>query len=221
VNNLKNFKEIIEKKETRKIFLQMILIFMFTIIFDFLIMSLIQGKVRFWFPQWIDPNWQTNPSIDYSQSYLVGIVFIIPLFVILDLEFFYRKQVWKRILLYLIMCLIISLVLLWKVGLMIRFDKTREDIAWLLFAIFCWILIILSNYIKNNEQISEFRSFWLIWPLIIGITLLFLALVDYTLISSSIGITNDLLIEMVALIPISLILISFSLWKIWSGRIKT
>ena len=213
-------KKMIEQKGTRKIFLQMILIFIFTLIFDFLIVSLIQGKFRFWFPQWIDPNWQINPSIDYSQSYFVGIVFIIPLFIIVDLEFFYGKQVWKRIVLYFIMCIILSLVLVWKVNLMIRFDKIREDLAWFLFAIFCWILVIINNLIKKNKRISEFRSFWMIWLLIIGLLLLSLAIVDFLLIFTYIGFTDDLLIEMIALVPISLILIAFSLWNIWLEKKK-
>lgn len=199
---------------TRKIFLQMILILIFTLIFDLLIVSLIQGKWRFWFPQWIDPNWQLNPYVDYSQSYFVGIIFIIPLFIIFDLEFFYGKKVWKRICLYILMAIILSFVLLWKVGLMIRFDKTREDIAWLLFALFCWVFIILSNMINKKDQLSEFKSFWMIWLFIIGLVLLLLAIVDFILFATSIGFTIDLLIEMIALIPISLFLIIFSSWKI-------
>ncbi|MFX1556428.1 MAG: hypothetical protein ACFFC9_04170, partial [Promethearchaeota archaeon] len=86
---MKIFKKVIEQKLTRKIFLQLILILIFTLLFDLLIVSIIQGKWRFWFPQWIDPNWELNPYVDYSQSYFVGIIFIIPLFIIFDLEFFY------------------------------------------------------------------------------------------------------------------------------------
>lgn len=212
------FKKAKEQKLTRKIFLQMILILIFTLIFDLLIVSLIQGKWRFWFPQWIDTNWQLNPNVDYSQSYFVGIVFIIPLFIIFDLEFFYGKKIWKRIILYGLMCILLSLILLWKGTLMIRFDKTREDIAWLLFAALSWVFLILSNIINKKDQIVEIKSFWMIWILIIGIILLTLAIVDFILITSSVGFTVDLMIEMIALVPASLLLIVFSSWKIWKTK---
>lgn len=211
---MKIFTKVIEQKLTRKIFLQLILILIFTLLFDLLIVSIIQGKWRFWFPQWIDPNWELNPYVDYSQSYFVGIIFIIPLFIIFDLEFFYRKKVWKRVSLYVLMAIILILVLLWKVGLMIRFDKTREDIAWLLFALFCSIFLILSNIINKKNKLSEFKIFWMIWLFIIGIVLLSLAIVDFILFTASIGFTVDLMIEMIALVPISLFLIIFSSWKI-------
>ncbi|MFX1480682.1 MAG: hypothetical protein ACFFCI_21545 [Promethearchaeota archaeon] len=212
------FKKAKEQKLTRKIFLQMILILIFTLIFDLLIVSLIQGKWRFWFPQWIDPDWQLNPYVDYSQSYFVGIVFIIPLFIIFDLEFFYGKKIWKRIILYGLMCILLSLILLWKGTLMIRFDKTREDIAWLLFAALSWVFLISSNIINKKNQIVEIKSFWMFWILIIGIILLILAIVDFILITSSVGLTVDLMIEMIALVPASLLLIVFSSWKIWKTK---
>ena len=183
-----------------------------------LIVSLIQGKWRFWFPQWIDPNWELNPYVDYSQSYFVGIVFIIPLFIIFDLEFFYGKNLWKRVCLYGLMCILLSLVLLWKGTLMIRFDKVREDIAWLLFAALSWVFVILSNIIHKKDQIAGFKSFWMIWLLIIGIVLLTLAIVDLILITTSVGFTVDLMIEMIALIPVSLLLMLFSSWKIWKTK---
>jgi len=196
----------------------MILILIFALIFDLLIVSLIQGKWRFWFPQWIDPNWELNPYVDYSQSYFVGIVFIIPLFIIFDLEFFYGKKPWKRLSLYVFMCILLSLVLVWKGTLMIRFDKTREDIAWLLFAALSWVFVILSNFINKKDQIVELKSFWMIWLLIIGIVLLTLAIVDLILITTSVGFTVDLMIEMIALVPVSLLLIVFSSWKIWKTK---
>ena len=57
---------------------RMLLCFFAVASIDVLVVSFFSGKLRCWFPAWIDPRWQSDPDspVVYSQSYIAGILFI-------------------------------------------------------------------------------------------------------------------------------------------------
>src|SRR5215831_283907 len=68
---------------------RMLLTFFAVVAIDLLVISLFTGKVRFWFPLWLDPRWEDGPEsyVTYSQSYFAGIC-LIPMFLrTIDREF--------------------------------------------------------------------------------------------------------------------------------------
>jgi len=54
--------------------------FFSVVVIDVMVISLMTHRLRFWFPQWLDPQWATrrDPWVVYSQSYFAGI-FMIPI----------------------------------------------------------------------------------------------------------------------------------------------
>ena len=54
---------------------RLLMSFALVVIGDLTVGSAISGKLRLWFPQWIDPLWEQRPEawVVYSQSYLAGV----------------------------------------------------------------------------------------------------------------------------------------------------
>ena len=51
---------------------RMLIVFFAVLALDLLVLSLFTGKLRLWFPVWVDPAWETNAQswVIYSQSYI-------------------------------------------------------------------------------------------------------------------------------------------------------
>ncbi len=58
--------------------IRLLVAFFAVALIDVVVGSLITHKLRFWFPLWLDPNWNTDPNswVTYSQSYAAGILFM-------------------------------------------------------------------------------------------------------------------------------------------------
>ena len=97
---------------------------------DLTIGSWMTGKLRVWFPVWIDPAWEAAGSkIVYSQSYIAGIALILPFLRAIE-----RELVWlgsaQRALYWAVGGATFCFIIWWKGGLMREFGKEREAALW-------------------------------------------------------------------------------------------
>jgi len=63
--------------------------FFSVVVIDVMVISLMTHRLRFWFPQWLDPQWATrrDPWVVYSQSYFTSIFMIPILYRLVDHHF--------------------------------------------------------------------------------------------------------------------------------------
>src|ERR1051326_6989381 len=73
---------------------RLLMTFLIVVAVDVAIVSLLTHRLRFWFPPWLDPEWDTaaEPLVVYSQSFFAGI-FLLPL-LWLDPEWDTRAEPW-------------------------------------------------------------------------------------------------------------------------------
>ena len=99
---------------------------------DLVVVSLLTGRLRVWFPVWLDPQWDSRPDpwVVYSQSYIAGIALIPVLLRLLDRELLRGRGAASRVTFYIAGLSVFGLVAWWKGDLMARYGKEREALAW-------------------------------------------------------------------------------------------
>lgn len=109
---------------------------------DLVVLSLIQGELRFWFPMWIDAEW-TRPAsgVVYSQSYLAGVACIPILARAVDRAFLEERGHRARWTFWMVCLGALAFIAWWKGGLMIEHGKEREALAWVALTAILWALL--------------------------------------------------------------------------------
>lgn len=112
----------------------MLLVFLCVAAVDLTVVALVMGKVRFWWPTWLDPNWATDPNtrVVYSQSYFAGILFVPYVVYLVQRDLLAQWSVARRVGLWLGGAGVLALLLWWKGSLTLQFGKQRELAAWAL-----------------------------------------------------------------------------------------
>lgn len=112
----------------------MLLVFLSVAAVDLTVVALVMGKIRFWWPTWLDPNWATDPNtrVVYSQSYFAGILFVPYLVYLVQRDFLGHWSPARRAGLWLGGAAVLAFLLWWKGSLTLQFGKERELAAWAL-----------------------------------------------------------------------------------------
>jgi short-subunit dehydrogenase len=126
---------------------RMLVTFFAVAFIDLVVCSLLTHKLRFWFPAWLDVRWDTRPNawVTYSQSYAAGIVFIPLLATEVVREFVPKSAVAMRNAFAGGTICIFAFILWWKGGLMLRYHKEGEAIAWVALTTVTWGLLRLGE----------------------------------------------------------------------------
>src|SRR5262245_62509105 len=104
---------------------------------DLVVCSLLTHKLRFWFPAWIDAQWDSRPDawVTYSQSYLAGIVFIPVLAAEAVREFVPKVAVAARNVIIGGTVTVFAFIAWWKGTLMLHYHKEQEAVAWVVLTV--------------------------------------------------------------------------------------
>jgi len=186
---------------------------------DVVVCSLLTHKLRFWFPAWIDAHWDTRPNswVTYSQSYAAGIFFIPLMATALVREFVPKAAVAMRNTFAGGTLLVFAFILWWKGGLMVRYHKEWEAVAWAVLTAVTWGLLrageelpALMAGVKPRQLASGVARG-------IAVFFLLLAVVDPLLCVGVQGLpwSKGLFIEVVFFVPAGL-----ALWAI-ASRLKS
>ncbi|MCP4763443.1 MAG: hypothetical protein GY870_16845 [archaeon] len=220
-------QDINSKENARVLLLKIIFTLVFATIIDFIFLSIMTGTPRFWFPQWIDPNWDGSidpniaPLVHYSQSYFVGIIFLPVFFYLIYLEFLSDKKDKKIRYIYLgFASFVMLMVALWKGGIMIEQGFITDDLGWIILGLTLFIYSYVSDSIqKKREKLGTSQVFWYKAFLGIGTMVLLMGAIDALLCALNGWLwLNNLILELVMLWPIGGILTFFSLTKIKNSK---
>ncbi len=112
---------------------RMLVTFGAVIVIDFVVLSIFTGQLRFWFPVWLDPEWESRsaPWVTYSQSYFSGVFFIPLLAWVVDRDLVGARGGGIRGVYWGVLGAAFAFVAWWKGGLMVEYGKHREAVAWL------------------------------------------------------------------------------------------
>ena len=154
--------------------LRMLLVFFVVAAVDLVVVSLLTGKLRLWFPVWVDPDWATDPSspVVYSQSYFAGIFFIPVLARIVDRDFLAGRSAALRALFFVVSLTLLAFVAWWKGGLMVEHGKHVEALAWLALSALLFGLVVLAEALPaRGARLGRRR---LLRGLTLGVSVFFL-----------------------------------------------
>jgi short-subunit dehydrogenase len=147
---------------------------------DLVVCSLLTHKLRFWFPAWIDAHWDSRPNsyVTYSQSYLAGIIFIPVLAAALVREFIPRAATVKRTVIGAGTVAVFAFIAWWKGGLMLKYHRQWEALAWVALTAITWGLIRLGEELPSClKHVSPGRlAIWLMRG--VSILILIMAVAD-------------------------------------------
>lgn len=126
---------------------RMLLAFLAVAFIDMVVCSLLTQKMRFWFPAWLDAQWDTKGDswVVYSQSYFAGILFIPLLAIEVVRAFAPRAASMARTTTIALAVLALGFIAWWKGGLMLQHHKGQEAIAWVLLTGAIWLVVRLSE----------------------------------------------------------------------------
>lgn len=184
---------------------RLLLVFLSVALVDLAVISLFTGKLRIWFPQWINPGWATDPDsvVVYSQSYFAGILLIPVLLFALHREFLKKTSAFIRGAFWTGGLAIFGFILWWKGGLMFEHDKQTEALAFGLLSLLLYALALAAEHAPRWIQNTDSRT--LLRRLLTGLAAFFLimAIMDPVV---QVGIQKlpwsfGLIIEMVFFIP--------------------
>lgn len=184
-------------------------VFFFVALTDLLVVSLFTGKLRIWFPQWVDPNWAHNPDawVVYSQSYFAGILLIPVLLSALDRAFVRNLSGSLRLVFWFGGLGAFGFILWWKGGLMRAHDKELEALAFALLTALLYGMVLGAH--RLPEWSARISSQALLRGLLVGLTVFFLvmAVLDPVLqvAVQKLPWSPGLIIEMVFFIPAGLL----------------
>jgi uncharacterized protein len=132
---------------------------------DLVVCSLLTHKLRFWFPAWIDAHWDSRPDswVTYSQSYMAGILFIPVLAAAIVREFIPRAAAGTRNAIVAGTLAVFAFIAWWKGGLMLKYHREWEAVAWVVLTAVTWGLIRLGEELPARlEHVSPRRlATWL------------------------------------------------------------
>jgi hypothetical protein len=178
---------------------------------DLIFGSVLTGKVRLWFPQWLDPQWATNPDahVVYSQSYLSG-VFLTPVLAwIIDRDFLAPRGGPIRIGFWAVCLPALLVIIIWKGELMLAHDKQTEAIAFAVLTVFIYAFIVVTQALPVWLAKTSARD--LLRRLLLGLAAFFLVMsvLDPVLQVGVQGMewSRGLIVEMVFFIPAGLTLL--------------
>ena len=131
---------------------RMLLTFFGVVIVDLVVLSLLTGQLRFWFPVWLDPDWATRPRpwVVYSQSYFAGIFFIPVLARAIAREFLGDASTGVRALFWGVALGALGFIAWWKGGLMIQYGKHREALGWLVLSALLYGLVWFAESLPRR-----------------------------------------------------------------------
>jgi hypothetical protein len=111
---------------------RLLLTFVCVAAIDVVVVSLFTHRLRFWFPLWLDPDWDARPDpwVVYSQSYFAGIFMIPFLCRIIDRDFLAGSAAAARAVFWSLSAVIFVFVLWWKGALMLQYHKQVEILGW-------------------------------------------------------------------------------------------
>ena len=132
---------------------------------DLVVCSLLTHKLRCWFPAWIDAHWDSHPDswVTYSQSYMAGILFIPVLAAAVVREFIPRAAAGTRTAMVAGTLAVFAFIAWWKGGLMLKYHREWEAVAWVVLTAVTWGLIRLGEELPARmQQVSPRRlAIWL------------------------------------------------------------
>ena len=124
---------------------------------DLVVCSLLTHKLRFWFPAWIDARWDSRPDswVTYSQSYMAGILFIPVLAAAVVREFIPKVAAGSRTAMVAGTLAVFAFIAWWKGGLMLKYHREGEAVAWVVLTAVSWGLIRLGEELPARiEHVS-------------------------------------------------------------------
>ncbi len=188
--------------------MRMLVTFFSVVLVDLIVVSLLTGKLRFWFPVWINPNWETDPNawIIYSQSYFAGIFFIPLLINAVNRDFIRpRGGPWSAVL-WGAAAAVFAFILWWKGGLMLQHHKQWEALGWLALSGLLWSLVLVAEGLPARMAAISRRR--LLRGLMFGIAVFFLvmAVLDplFQIVIQKMSWSSGLIIEVGFFIPAGL-----------------
>ena len=155
---------------------RMLLTFFSVVLIDVVVVSLITRRLRFWFPQWLDPQWATrsDPWVIYSQSYFAGI-FMIPLLCrLVDRDFLAGVATRARAAFWASCLVVFAFVLWWKGSLMLEYHKHYEALGWAVLTGVIWTIIRFVVVLPKRVRGLTRRR--MLGGLLFGVSLFFLAM---------------------------------------------
>ena len=156
---------------------RMLLVFVSVLAVDLIVLSLFTGKIRLWFPVWVDPLCNSRPDspVIYSQSYIAGICFIPLLFYFIDRDWLAnRASSLLRTGYWVLTCSVLGFVAWWKGGLMIEHHKETEAIAWVALTTLGWVLVVTAQALPR--WLKEMTRQRLLLGLVKSISVFFLVM---------------------------------------------
>jgi hypothetical protein len=139
--------------------------FMAVSFIDLVVCSLLTHKLRIWFPAWIDAHWDSRPDswVTYSQSYMAGILFIPVLAAAVVREFIPKAAAGSRTAIVAGTVALFAFIAWWKGGLMLKYHREWEAVAWVVLTAVTWGLIRLGEELPARmEHVSPRRlAAWL------------------------------------------------------------
>ena len=150
--------------------------FFSVVIIDVLVVSLMTQRLRFWFPQWLDPQWATrrDPWVIYSQSYFAGI-FLIPFVCrLVDRDFLTKLGSGVRAGFWSVCAIVFVFVVWWKGSLMLQYDKHYEMLGWAALTGVMWTIIRLAESLP--KRVRGLTRSQMLGGLLFGVSLFFLVM---------------------------------------------
>ncbi|HEY7167945.1 MAG TPA: hypothetical protein VIB79_25535 [Candidatus Binatia bacterium] len=122
---------------------RMLLTFLSVAAIDIVVISFLSHRLRFWFPLWLDPYWNSHSDswVVYSQSYFAGI-FMLPLLCrVVDRDFVAAAGIRTRGIFWLLCLVVFGFVLSWKASLMLEYHKYKEVLGWAALTGVIWTIL--------------------------------------------------------------------------------
>jgi len=143
---------------------------------DVVVVSLVTGRLRFWFPLWLDPQWATRPDpwVVYSQSYFAGIFMIPVLCWLVDRDFLVGLGTGARVAFWSSCLVVFAIVLWWKGLLMLEYHKHYEVLGWATLTGLIWTIIRFADI--HSERIIGLTRRRMLIGLLFGLSLFFLVM---------------------------------------------
>ncbi len=155
---------------------RMLLTFFAVAAIDLVAVSLLTRRLRFWFPVWLDPAWESRPDpwVVYSQSYAAGILMIPLLLRSIDREFLAAAGRALRAVYWLVGLGAFAFIVWWKGNLMVEHHKGLEAVAWLLLTGMVWGLIRIAEELPEHIRGIGRRRF--LAGVLLGVACFFLVM---------------------------------------------
>jgi len=155
---------------------RLLVTFFSVVVVDVVVISLMTHQLRFWFPQWLDPQWATrrDPWVIYSQSYFAGIFLIPFLCRLVDRDFLARLGAGVRTSFWSLCVIVFVFVLGWKGSLMLQYNKYYEMLGWAALTGVMWTIVRLAETLP--ERIRSLTRGHMLGGVLFGVSLFFLVM---------------------------------------------